>query len=106
MLELTAENFNTEVENYKGLIAIDLWASWCGPCKMLAPIFEELSREMPDVKFCKINVDDQLVLAMLFKVESIPMIALVKDNTFIDMTVGYVPKERLAAFINGYRESK
>ena len=106
MVNLTSENFKREVEEYEGLVVIDLWASWCGPCKMLAPVIDELEAETPDVKFCKINVDDQLELARLFKVESIPMIALVKDNTFIDMSVGYVPKERLAAFINGYRESK
>ena len=106
MINLTSENFKREVEEYEGLVVIDLWASWCGPCKMLAPVIDELEAETPDVKFCKINVDDQLELARLFKVESIPMIALVKDNTFIDMSVGYVPKERLAAFINGYRESK
>ena len=106
MLALTSQNFKQEVEDCNRLIAIDLWASWCGPCKMLAPVFEELSAEMPDVKFCKINVDEQPELARLFKVESIPMIALVKNNTFVDMSIGYLPKERLAAFINGYRDAK
>ncbi|MBO5879013.1 MAG: thioredoxin [Clostridia bacterium] len=103
MTALTKENFKFEVEEYKGLVVIDLWATWCGPCVMLAPRIEELEREMPDVKFCKIDVDDQRELAMQFKVESIPMIAVVKDNTFLDFSVGYVPKERLEKMINQYR---
>lgn len=103
MIELTRENFKDEVESYDGLVVIDLWASWCGPCRMLAPIVDELEREMPDVKFCKINVDEQTELARQFKVESIPMIAVVKDNTFLDMSVGYVPKATLENLISEYR---
>lgn len=102
MTVLTKDNFKSEVEEYKGLIVIDLWATWCGPCLMLAPTIDELEREMPEVKFCKINVDDERELAMQFKIQSIPTIALVKDNTFIDMSVGLVPKEKLKNFISEY----
>ena len=70
---------------------------------MLAPKIDELEREMPDVKFCKINVDDERELAMQFRVQSIPMIAVVKNNTFLDFSVGYVLKERLEKMINEYR---
>lgn len=103
MLHLTNANFKAEVEEYKGLIVIDFYADWCGPCKMLAPTFEELSREMQDVKFCKVNVDNEMELARMFKVSSIPMIAIVKDNTFLDMSVGYVPREKLEKLIEEYR---
>ncbi len=103
MIELTRDNFKSEIEDHDGLVVIDLWASWCGPCRMLAPIVEELEREMPDVKFCKINVDEEMELARQFKVESIPMIAVVKDNTFLDMSVGYVPKATLENLIAEYR---
>ena len=99
MTVLTKENFAAEVEQYKGLVIIDLYADWCGPCRMLAPVIEQLEGEHPDVKFCKINVDTQRELAEMFRVESIPMIAAVKDNTFVDMSVGYVPKEKLARLI-------
>lgn len=99
MTNLTKDNFKAEVESYSGLVAIDLWATWCGPCRMLAPIFEQISLEYPDVKFCKINVDEEPELTKMFNVQSIPTVALVKDNTFIDLLVGYVPKEKLAAFI-------
>ena len=103
MIVLTKDNFKAEVEEYKGLVVIDLFAVWCGPCKMIAPIVEALSEEYTDVKFCKINVDDEPELARAFKVSSIPTIAFVKDNTFLDMSVGYVPKEKLASLIEEYK---
>ena len=99
MQKITKSNFEAEVEKHAGLVAIDFWADWCGPCRMLAPIFEELERDYPDVKFCKVNVDEEPELARAFNVQSIPMIALVKDNTFVDLSVGYVPKEKLKKLI-------
>ena len=100
MIKLTSNNFKTEVEEYKGLVVIDLYADWCGPCKMLAPVLDEIEKETPDVKFCKVNVDEEPNIARIFKVESIPFVALVKDNTFVDMSVGYVPKEKLVKLIS------
>ena len=102
MTVLTKENFKSEVEDYNGLVVIDLWATWCGPCLMLAPTIDALEKEMPNVKFCKINVDDERELAMTFKIQSIPTVAIVKDNTFIDMSVGLVPKEKLQRLIEQY----
>ena len=99
MLNITKENFETEVEQADSLVVIDLYADWCGPCKMLAPVMEELESEYPDVKFGKINVDNEPDLTALFKVQSIPYIALVKNNTFVDFSVGYVPKATLARLI-------
>lgn len=103
MLELSKQNFKSEVEEHSGLVVIDLYADWCGPCKMLAPVIEELARENPDVKFAKINVDNERELAMDFKVQSIPMIAFVKDNTLLDVSVGYVPKAKLESMIGEYK---
>ena len=99
MLNITKGNFEAEVEKAEGLVVIDLYADWCGPCKMLAPVIEELEREYPDVKFGKINVDNEPELTALFKVQSIPYIALVKNNTFLDFSVGYVPKDTLVRLI-------
>ena len=99
MLNITKENFEAEVEKADCLVVIDLYADWCGPCKMLAPVIEELEREYPDVKFGKINVDNEPDLTALFKVQSIPYIALVKNNTFLDFSVGYVPKDTLVQLI-------
>ena len=99
MLNITKENFEAEVEKAESLVVIDLYADWCGPCKMLAPVIEELEREYPNVKFGKINVDNEPELTALFKVQSIPYIALVKNNTFLDFSVGYVPKDTLVRLI-------
>ena len=103
MLYITNDNFKTEIEEYRGLAVIDFYADWCGPCRMLAPIFEELAGEYTDVKFCKVNVDNEPELAKMFNVQSIPMVALVKDNTFVDMSLGFVPKDKLAKLIEEYK---
>ncbi len=103
MTNLTKDNFTTEVEEHKGLVIIDLYADWCAPCKMIAPSFEELSNEIEGVKFCKINIDREPELAEMFRVQSIPMIAAVKDNTFLDMIIGYVEKDKICSFINEYK---
>ena len=99
MINITKENFEAEIEKCDRLAVIDLYADWCGPCKLLAPVMEELEREYPDVKFCKINVDEEPELTAMFKTESIPYIALVKDNTFVDFSVGYVAKATLVKLI-------
>ena len=99
MINITKENFESEVEKSDRLVVIDLYADWCGPCKLLAPVMEDLEREYPDVKFCKINVDEQPELTAMFKTESTPYIALVKDNTFLDFSVGYVAKATLVRLI-------
>ena len=103
MLVVTEKNFESEVEKSEKLCVIDLYTDWCGPCRMLSPILEELEKEHPDVKFCKINVDNEPALAGVFRVESIPLVAFVKDNTYLDMSLGYVPKEKLAAMIEQYK---
>ena len=99
MLLINNNNFKSEVEEASGLVLIDFFASWCGPCRMIAPVLQELEDEMPEVKFCKVDVDESPELARMFKVESIPLLALVKDNTFLDMSLGYKSKDDLKAFI-------
>ena len=96
MLVITKNNFEEEIEKSEKLCVIDLYADWCGPCRMLAPILAELESEYPDVKFCKVNVDNDPEIARVFNVESIPLVAFVKNNTYLDMSVGYVPKASLA----------
>lgn len=103
MIVITKDNFNSEVEEFSGLAVIDLYADWCGPCRMLAPVLAELEGEYPEVKFCKINVDNEPDLARAFNVKNIPMVAFVKDNTFVDLSVGFVPKEKLAKMIEEYK---
>ena len=95
MIIVTKENFKAEVEDFSGLAVLDLYADWCGPCRMLAPILEQLEGEYPEVNFCKINVDEQPELAKEFNVSSIPMVAFVKGDVFIDLHVGLASKRGL-----------
>jgi thioredoxin 1 len=92
---VTAADFEAEVKNHEGLVVVDFWADWCGPCKMLAPIMEELSCEMTDVKFCKVNVDEELSIAMNYKIASIPTLLFVKGGETVGKSVGYQPKEEV-----------
>lgn len=72
MTIVTLDNFEQEVVRAEGPVVVDFWATWCGPCMMLAPVMQELDGEMPGIKFCKVNVDDERDLAMEFGIESIP----------------------------------
>jgi thioredoxin 1 len=93
MTELTMENFEAEVMKETKLTVVDFWAVWCGPCKMLSPIVDALSEEMTDVKFCKVNIDEQQELAMQFRIESIPTLLFVKNGKIVKKLVGFRPKE-------------
>lgn len=95
MLNITKENFNEEVVNSKGLVLVDFWATWCGPCRALGPILEDFANEYTDVKVGKINVDEQPELASQFRVMSIPTLLLFKDGEVIKKSVGLLSKEEL-----------
>ena len=92
---ITKENFDAEVRNYRGLpILLDFWAGWCGPCMMLAPVVAEIAEEYGDkVRVGKVNVDEQPELAAAFRVESIPMLVVVKDGSIVKQSVGYRSKD-------------
>lgn len=99
MLEITKENFESEVLKSDKPVVLDFWAVWCGPCKMVAPTFASLSAELPDVKFGKVNVDEQPELAQRFKVMTIPTFILFKNGQVVDQTVGALPKDTLQQFV-------
>ena len=101
IVTLTEDNFQTEVLDDPGLILIDFWAEWCQPCRMLAPAFEELNREEPQVKFCRVNVDEQGELAQMFGIESIPTLAVVQDRHTLTGSVGLRSKEEIKAMLDG-----
>ena len=92
MTIVTLDNFEQEVMQAKTPVVVDFWASWCGPCMMLAPVMEELDPELPGVKFCKVNVDDEHDLAMEFQIESIPTLLCVKDGKVVKRLVGFRDK--------------
>ena len=83
-----------------GITLVDFYADWCGPCKMLAPILEELDTEYPDIKFIKVNCDDDMNLAERFGIMSIPAIYMFKDGNVLTNTGGYRGKEEMKSFID------
>ncbi|MCP1145490.1 thioredoxin [Lysinibacillus endophyticus] len=95
----TDQDFAQQIE--KGLVLVDFWATWCGPCKMIAPVLEELDAEMgEEVKIVKLDVDNNQATAAEYQVMSIPTLLLFKDGQQVAKTVGFQPKEALAEFIN------
>lgn len=102
MITITEKNFVSEVENSDRLTIIDFWAAWCGPCKMLSPVFQELSEEFPEVKFCKVNVDEQRELAKKFGIGGIPTLVFMLDGNIAETVIGYRAKEELAQLIKDY----
>ncbi|MBP2073438.1 MULTISPECIES: thioredoxin [Thermoanaerobacterium] len=98
---ITKNNFQEEVVNSNIPVLVDFWAEWCGPCRMVSPIIEELANDYEGkVKVGKINVDEENELAMQFKIMSIPTIALFKDGKVVDKIVGARPKSDFEDFIN------
>ncbi|AIY83643.1 thioredoxin [Clostridium baratii] len=92
-------NFNTEVLENKGVVLVDFFATWCGPCKMIAPIIDELEAEMGDVKFVKVDVDESPEVATRYGIQSIPTLKVFKDGENVDTVVGFLPKEQIKALI-------
>ena len=101
MLEITITkaNFEEEVLHSEKPVLVDFWASWCGPCKMLAPVLHEFATEHDELKVGKVNVDEEMDLAMRFGVSSIPTLILFKNGEAVKTSVGFVPKAPLESFV-------
>ena len=94
-IKITSENFEAEVLNCDKTVLLDFWASWCGPCKMVSPIIDQIADENPEIKVGKVNVDEEQALAAEFKVMSIPAIFVVKDGKIVNQAVGAMPKSKI-----------
>lgn len=98
-LEFTTNNFSNEVLAAKGTVLVDFWASWCGPCRMQAPILEAFAKEHPEIKVGKVNVDENHELAEKFAIMSIPSLLVFKDGKLVQTAVGLHDKGGLAELV-------
>ncbi|EFR40505.1 MULTISPECIES: thioredoxin [Selenomonas] len=99
IIELTEETFDAEVLQDKKFVIVDFWASWCTPCRMLAPILEEIADEYPNIKVCKLNVDDAPNIAERYGIMSLPALLFFDSGEIINESIGLVSRERVLSFL-------
>ncbi len=100
IITITQENFETEVLKSEKPVLLDFWADWCGPCRMLSPIVDEIASEHPEIKVGKVNVDNEQELAMKFKVMSIPSLFVIKNGEIVKSSAGLIPKNQILSMLD------
>ncbi len=100
IIEITKDNFEGEVMQSSAPVLLDFWAEWCGPCRMISPIVDEVSEQRSQIKVGKVNVDNEPELATAFGIDSIPTLILVKNGEVAAKSIGYNPKSAVEAFLD------
>ena len=99
VVKLTSENFEKEIKNFEGVALIDFYADWCGPCKMVSPVIDDIANSQDKYKICKVNVDDESALASAFSVMSIPTLVVIKNGEIADTHIGLAGKSKILAML-------
>lgn len=99
VIDVKAADFETEVLKSDKTVLVDFWAVWCGPCRMLSPVVDQVAEENPDIKVCKVNVDEEQQLAIKYGVMSIPTLLVFKGGELVNQSVGVIPKEEVLNLI-------
>jgi thioredoxin 1 len=100
VITITKENFQQEVMESIKPVLLDFWAGWCGPCRMVSPVVDEIAKEMPGIKVGKINVDEQQELAAAFNIMSIPTLVVMKNGKVINQAMGARPKDQIISMLS------
>lgn len=100
VIDVKTADFETEVLKSDKTVLVDFWAVWCGPCRMLSPVVDQVAEENPYIKVCKVNVDEEQQLAIKYGVMSIPTLLVFKGGELVNQSVGVIPKEEVLNLIN------
>lgn len=99
VLHINNDNFHKEVLNSDKPVLLDFFASWCGPCRMVGPILDEIAQEREDIKVCKIDIDEQPELASRYRIMSVPTLMVLKNGQIMEQSVGARPKHQILAMV-------
>lgn len=99
VIAVNSKNFEEKVLKSEKTVLVDFWASWCGPCKMLAPVLEQFAAEHPEIDVAKVNVDEEAELAMMYRIASIPTLMVFRDGKKTNQSVGFIDRREMEALL-------